>query len=403
MPETLYNFIIIRYGEIGLKSKKVRRRLEDLLLNRIIQMLQRKNISYDRIKLHPTRGRLFLYTSQITESTTELLRCFGITSVSPAFKVPSERHAICEGALKLAENLCDRNQSFAIRTKRVGQHPFTSQQISAEVGTYVLEQLRNKALYVNLTNPTYTIYIEIRDKETYIFDKRLSGVAGLPYGSQGKTISLFSGGIDSPVAAWLMMKRGCDIIPLFCDLSPFSTIAAFKRAIKGLQNLFQYSPYSQITLYCTPHGEILKKIKERIPAKLTCLFCKRTMYKVAEKLAQHLNAKAIITGENLGQVASQTLDNLMILNQATSLPVFRPLIAFEKNDTINLSRKLGLYESSIMPVPSCGAVPSYPETHGKLASILEIEKEINLEALAQEEFQALKTVQIKIPPNKESF
>jgi len=289
----------------------------------------------------------------------------------------------------------DTNQSFAIKTTRVGQHPFSSQDISVQVGAYILTNLSDRQIKVNLTNPDHTIYIEIRDKETYLFNQIIYGTGGLPYGSQGKAVSLISGGIDSPIASWLMMKRGCKIFPIFADLAPYTTSAAEDRLIQVLQRLFAYTPYKQITFYRFPHGIYLQQVKDFIPPKLTCIFCKRMMYRVAEKLALSLNAKGIVTGENLGQVASQTLDNLYVLNQAVKLPVFRPLIGFDKNETIELSKKLDIYASSIVQVPSCTAVPKYPETHGSLEDILKIEQEHDFDRISTEQFEKIE--KIKIP------
>lgn len=396
MKGDLFKFLIIRYGEIGLKSTKVRRKLENILINRITGMLQRKNIPYENIKLFPTRGRIFLYTQDLIAAVEELKKCFGIVSLSPAFQVLSDRKAIQEATLKLAKANLKMNDTFAIRTKRVGQHPFSSQDISAEAGAFILKNLAEQKISVNLSNPNHIINIEIRDKNAFLFNQIIRGISGLPYGSQGKLISLISGGIDSPIASWLMMKRGCNIIPLFCDLTPYTDDSAYKRLIQVLRNLFEYSPFKQVTLYRTSHGIILKQIKELIPPKLTCIFCKRIMYKIAEKLAERLNAKGIVTGENLGQVASQTLDNLYILNQATKIPVFRPLIGFDKTETIKLSKSLGLYSSSIIQTLSCMAVPKYPETHGILKKILEIEDENQFDKLINDVFQKIEQIKLKL-------
>jgi len=394
--KNLFTTLLIRYGEIGLKSTKVRRRLENILINRIKKMLERKNISYTSLKLLPTRGRIYLYTQDLFSSAQELKKCFGIVSFSPAFQVSSERELIREAALKLAETSLKMNDSFAIRTKRSGQHPFTSQEISADIGAFILKNLADRGISVDLTKPDQTIYIEIRDKNTYLFNKIIYGAGGLPYGSQGNLISLLSGGIDSPIATWLMMKRGCNIIPLFCDLTPFTDDSVKNRVKQVVRNLFEYSPFKQITLYCTPHGIILRKIKEFIPPKFTCIFCKRLMYKIAEKLAKRFNAKGVVTGENLGQVASQTLENLFVLNQSIKIPVFRPLIGLDKTEIIDLSRKIGLYQSSIMPATSCTAVPQYPETHGNLEKIIEIEVENKFQELVNEAFKAIREIKISI-------
>ncbi len=398
MHNELFDFLIIRYGEIGLKSKKVRRKLENTLVNRIRQVLQRKNISYEKLQLLPTRGRLFLHIKDIAKASEELRKCFGIVSFSPSFQVSSNKNEICDGALKLAESIFKDKETFAVRTKRVGKHPYSSQDISVEVGAHLLENYSDRQISVNLSKPDHTIHIEIRDAKAFIFNQIDRGLAGLPYGSQGTLVALISGGIDSPVASWLMMKRGCDIIPLYCDLNPFTTEAANERVVKGLRQLFEYSPYRKVSLYISPHGPILEKVREFIPLKLNCLFCKRIMYRIAEKLANKVKAKGIVTGENLGQVASQTLDNLYVLNQATNLPVFRPLIGFDKSEIIELSEKLGLYSSSIMKAPGCSAVPQYPETHGILEDILKIEKEHEIQELIDEGFQNIKEMKISLYP-----
>jgi thiamine biosynthesis protein ThiI len=396
MEEHLFKFLIIRYGEIGLKSTQVRRKLENMLLNRIKRMLDRKNIHFEQLKLHPTRGRIFLYTKTLDSAIQELRNCFGIVSLSPAFEVSSDPSLIQDAALMLAARYLQAEKSFAIKTKRVGQHSFSSQEISAKVGAFILERLAERNISVNLTTPDHTLYIEIRDKMAFLYNTIVSGVSGLPYGSQGKVISLFSGGIDSPVASWMMMKRGCEVIPLYCDLAPYSGEAAYQRTLKVLQKLGIYLPLKTIQLYQAPQGSILTHLKEKIPPKYTCLVCKRLMYRIAEKLASKFNAKAIITGENLGQVASQTLDNLFVLNQSVNLPIFRPIIGFDKNEIINMSKNLGFYEESTAQVPSCGAVPEYPETHGVLDELIAIEHELPIENLIDEAFKKIKKTEVNL-------
>ncbi|MHA1132552.1 MAG: tRNA sulfurtransferase [Candidatus Helarchaeota archaeon] len=252
--------------------------------------------------------------------------------------------------------------------------------MSSQVGAYLLENINDRNISVNLSNPDHTFFIEIRDKEAFLFKEVIHGVSGLPYGSQGKLISLFSGGIDSPIASWLMMKRGCDIIPLFCDLTPYNTEAAYSRAVKVLQKLSEYSPLKKLLLFRAPHGFILEQLKGVIHPKNTCLMCKRIMYRIAERLATQLNAKGIVTGENLGQVASQTLDNLFILNQSVRIPVFRPLIGFDKIEVITLSK--------------------YPETHGSLDEILALEKDVAIESLIDKAFQNIQSIELSLSNKK---
>jgi len=277
-------------------------------------------------KVWKSNGRIWIKGEIPRE---RLKKVFGIVSFSEC-----ERCALSELS-KHVLDFCERKgfsktESFAVRVRRKGTHDFTSQQKAAELGALI--QKRFKGPKVDLKHPTKEVFIEIRDDDCYIFDEVIRGAGGIPLGVEGKVVSLFSGGIDSPVATWMMMKRGCEVIPIYFDISPFADEEARRRAERVAEVLAEYQP--SFRLRVEKHGNFLNRVKNFLTPKglerYTCILCKRRMYKVAEKLAVKEGAKGLVTGENLGQVASQTLDNLSVLDGACELPVFRPLIGFDK-------------------------------------------------------------------------
>lgn len=352
---------LVRYTEIHLKSEPVRRRWEDLLVRDIKRRLD--------CKVKKERGRIWV----LDGDGDELGKIFGIHSFSP-----------CEYC-KLNEledfliDFCEKRikgNTFALRVKRVGDHQFTSKDLEKEMGAKILRMFPD--LEVDLENPDKKIFVEIRGEDCYLFDRVIKGQGGLPLGSQGKLIGLFSGGIDSPVAMWMMMKRGCEVIPIHFDISPYTDQSSLERAEEVARVLREYQPDFELSVQ--NHGDFLLKTKEVLEKKglenYTCVICKRRMYRVAEDFANKEGAFGIVTGESLGQVASQTLENLHVLDQVCSIPIYRPLIALDKIEIEGIARKIGTYEASILPAKGCEAVPKRPATKAKLSKVLEIEEEL---------------------------
>jgi thiamine biosynthesis protein ThiI len=352
---------LIRYSEIALKSEPVRRRWEDVLISNIKKVLP-------EVKIRKERGRIWLNGLVDPE---KLKKVFGIVSFSEV------EHCTLEELNSYILDFCqmtglDKAQTFALRLHRVGNHPFKSQEKTIELADLILE--RFSGLKVNLSAPKATVFVEIRDNDVYLFRDAIKGAGGIPLGVEGKLVALFSGGIDSPVAAWMMMKRGCKIIPVYTDLSSFSSPGALQRAHAVAEALKAYQPDLKLIII---KDEFLKHAKEVMRKEdlenYTCLICKRRMYRLAESIARRTGAKGIVTGESLGQVASQTLDNLFVLNSAVSIPVYRPLIGFDKVEAEKIAREIGTYERSIMPAESCKAVPYKPATKAKLDKVRKIE------------------------------
>lgn len=381
--------VLVRYGEISLKSAPVRRFMEKILIGNMKWMLNRKKIPYNSIIRE--RGRIFLKCDFPREICEALSNVFGIVSTSPVLETSSDIDEIIRLSERVAEMLIRPRESFAVRARRTGTHDYTSIDIERKVGAAILAKTSNLNTTVNLTKPDKRIFIEVREKKAYIYYEVFPGIGGLPYGSEGKIVSLFSGGIDSPVAMWLMMKRGCKVIPIYFDNSPFTDQSTLNRALSVIKIMREYATHKKFYIYVVPHGKTLENIIKLTPRKLTCILCKRALYKVATALAEREKAIGIVTGESLGQVASQTLDNLMILNEATNLPVYRPLIGLDKLEIEEIGKKIGTYKASSISVTSCRAVPEKPATTAKLDEIKSIEKIINS---IQEEINSAKKIYI---------
>ncbi len=324
---------VVRYSEIGLKSDRVRRRFEQQLMENIERQ---------------TGGKTFKRAARIIVigGSGNLDKVFGVKSFSPALEVPADIEAIARAALELYRG----EKSFAVRAQRVTKDfPLTSVEINREVGARF--QAATGAA-VDLEHPELTIGVEIIGKKAYVFREKIPGPGGLPVGVSGKVVALVSTGIDSPVAVWMAMKRGLAPILLHFDVGDRE---AFNRIVEKLNEWYPGS----LPVRIVEHVPFLEHIRSL--GRLICLACKGRMYLVAERIAKEVGAKALVTGENLGQVASQTLDNLAFLSSLISIPVLRPLIFFDKEEIVEIAKKIGTFE--LQSKHRCPFVPSHPATH----------------------------------------
>jgi len=372
--------ILVSYSEIALKSRYVRTRLEKSLAQDIENLL--KKHGYPNPKAWRLFGRIIVQGVP-DEAVNTVSKVFGVANAMPCRVVEPGFEDVIEGVVEEAKSTLMEGQGFAVRPKVVGDHSYGSQDVAIEAGSRVLDALKSRDVHVNLTSPDVTIYVEVRDKQAYIYSKVLRGVMGLPYGTQGKAVALFSGGIDSPVAAWMLMKRGVSVLPLFMDQRPFVGENYIDRAIKAHKLLSSYVPRTRFTLYSAPMGEIMQRITETHEPKYICVMCKRSMYRVAQRFAEKKGAQAIITGESLGQVASQTLMNINVLSSAISLPVLRPLIGLDKVEIEDLARTIGSYMVTAISVDGCKAVPKGPSTQSRVEKLESLEAELGLVELCE--------------------
>ncbi|MEM2933958.1 MAG: tRNA uracil 4-sulfurtransferase ThiI [Halobacteria archaeon] len=377
-----YKAVLVRYGEIGIKSERTRSRYERILIENIKAMLEFQGISYIDIKRE--WGRILISTE--LDNTREIAKAtsmvFGVTSSSPAVVIEPELESIARIASDVAAELIQDGETFGIRARRAGMHSYSSREIAIKTGDAILTRLKHRNVKVNLSNPKHEIFIEARQNNAYVFTEIYQGAGGLPLGTQEKMAALISGGIDSPVAAWLMMKRGCELIAIYFNNSPFTDETTKQRALACIAKLKQWSPGHELKTYEVPHGKNLAIFKAKA-AKLTCVLCKRMMYRIAKEIALRERALGIVTGSSLGQVASQTASNLYVENHGLDFPVYHPLIGFDKMQVADLARKIGTFEFSIQKTASCSAVPIYPVTHAKLEDALEVERQIDIPSLVK--------------------
>ena len=378
-----YDLIIVRYGEIGVKSPKVRRRFENKLISNIKKKLD--------CKIEINQGRIFLFPKNFEEANAALSKAIGVVSYSPAVSTETDFDSIEETLNKyvddlISEGLFDGTKSFAVRGRRVGTHEFTSQEMAGFCGSVIVKKT---GAPVNLSKPDFKFFVEVRENKTYIFHEKIQGIGGLPVGTQGKVIALVSGGIDSPVSAFLMMKRGCEVIVLHFNNYPY-TGGSNAKVLKIIEKLSEYAP-SKLKFLEADYGDYLKSCVEDAPVRLTCVLCKSGMYRIAEEIAKKEEALAIIDGSSLGQVASQTLPNLLATRYVTKMPVLSPLIGLDKIEIENIGKKIGTFEISILPAPGCTAVPKYPETNADLEKFLDVLEDIDFEEKVEEVVSSIKT------------
>ncbi len=379
-----HDLIIARYGEIGIKSPKIRSRFERKLVKNIKATFE--------CEVERNQGRIYIFPKDFEEGIEKLNRVFGVVSYSPATSTHANYEDIDETLGQytrnlISEGLIDENTKFAIKCRRVGTHEFTSQEMAAHCGGVV----RNVVLApVDLTNPDLTIFVEIRDDDAYIFHEKIRGPGGLPLGTQGKVVVLLSSGIDSPVAAYLMMKRGCEVIALHCNNDPFSGPKVTENFNLLVDQLNIYAKGTPIKKRVIDYGEYLTVAKQKAPEKMTCVLCKSGMYRIAEKLAVKLGADAIVDGSSVGQVASQTLSNILATRYGVDMPILSPLIGLDKEEITKIAKDIGTFDISKIDDGGCSAVPRYPETHADLERVKKAREDMNQDVEVERAFEKIR-------------
>ncbi len=382
--------VIVRYGELALKSSGIRNWYEKILMKNIAAMLDSRGIPYSQIRRE--WGRIFIESNdaRAAEAAADV---FGIVSTSPALTAEPTLENAASVCASLAQKLVREGEFFAIRARRSGNHPFSSAEIGKTCGDAVWSALEKEGKHpeVNLSYPDKEIFVEMRQNLAYVYLETFKGVGGLPLGTQGSMVVLMSGGLDSPVAAWLMMKRGVMIIPVYCNNSPYAENAARERAFDCIRQLQKWAPEHQFTTYEIPHGPNLQSFIDICNRKNTCLLCKRMMYREAYEVMKKEGASGIITGSSLGQVASQTAANMYAEIYELAIPIYHPLIAFDKTEIMDIARKIGTYEISNRPAGTCAAVPERPEVKANYDLIMLEEKKMDIETMVS---NALKTTKV---------
>jgi thiamine biosynthesis protein ThiI len=370
--------ILVRYGELALKSRHVRNRYEKTLMDNIRSMLDASGIDYD--DLSREMGRIYIHTNE-TAAVGAATRVFGVVSVSPAITCEPTLESAASAAADVGESIINENESFGIRARRSGNHEFSSRDIGVACGDAVFERVRKLNPEVDLTSPDREIMVEVRQKKGYVYTDVVNGTGGLPLGTQGKMVALVSGGIDSPVAAWLMMKRGCEVIPVYVNNEPFSDDTMRQRALECIRVLQTWAPSHPFKGYEVPNGISLDAFLSNCQRRYTCILCRRMMYCIAAGIMEKEGAFGIITGASLGQVASQTSENMMAETCGIHVPIYHPLIGLDKTEIIDIARRIGTYDASTRPAMCCTAVPEKPATAAKCGEVCSEEDNIDVEEL----------------------
>jgi thiamine biosynthesis protein ThiI len=367
--------VLIRYHEIALK-KGNRRYFTELLKNNLFSAV--KDLGVKEIRSLPARLLLTFKNEVDQETAVRRIRAvFGVANFSLVEKTDRDIDALRGRILKALAGA--RFQSFRIETQRGDKNfPFTSPEINRQLGAAVKE---HSGARVDLTHPELTVSVEILPRDAFFAFSKIPGAGGLPVGASGRLVSLISGGIDSPVAAYRMMQRGCRLIFVHFHSTPYLDKTSQEKVRQLVTHLTRHQFASR--LYLVPFGEIQRQIVASVNRSLRVILYRRMMIRIAEGIARREKAKALVTGESLGQVASQTLENLSVVEAAASLPILRPLVGMDKQEIIDQARRIGTFDiSSIADQDCCQLfVPKHPATKATVREVAVAEAELDIAAL----------------------
>ena len=367
--------ILIAVGELFLKSEGVRRLFLRKLLWNIKFFLKKEGLNFSFLQF---RDRIFLETQQIPKASKILKNIFGISWFAESFYFPDYKKDFFNFIDKNYQKYIKKEETFAIRL-RIGAG--TKNIKRDEVIERIARNIKRK---VNLDKPKKEIFVEIRQNSCFLYFKKKKGKGGLPVGSGGKALSLISGGIDSPVASYLIAKRGVEAVWVHFHSFPLVSDKSIKKVRELASNFLKYQAHLKI--YFVPFQKVQIKVKTTIEPKYRVLLYRRLMFKIAERIAKKENCQALVTGESLGQVSSQTLTNLAITTKAVKIPIIRPLIGFDKEEIIKLAKKIKTFDISIKPQEDACTlfVPRHQTAKGDIKKIKEIEKKLDVPKLIRE-------------------
>ena len=389
------NILIVRCGEVALKGMN-KPYFERMLVDRIRRNLK----AFKGVDIKRQEGLIFIRAEKdldIDAIIKETAKVFGVASISKAVEAEPELNAIGEAAVEYMMNLIETRgvQTFKVEAKRADKNfPVKSPEIGRIIGAKVL--VGCKVLKVNVHEPDVLLHVDVRSDKAYIYEGKVNGFGGLPLGTNGKGMILLSGGIDSPVAAWMMAKRGMMIEAVHFHSYPYTSPRAQEKVEDLARILSTYvGKFKMHTVNLLP---IQEQIVMNCPEEETTILVRRFMMRIAERIAEKTDCMMLITGENLGQVASQTAESLVVTDASVSKPVMRPLIAMDKTEIMDKAKEIGTYEKSIEPYEDCCTVflPKHPTTKPRLEKILESESKLDCEALIEAAVASAEIINIRV-------
>lgn len=376
-----WNELLIRYGELSLKGRN-----RSYFVRTLKRNIEAALSDLSTVRIKSERDRMFLHAKgkhDMEEAIARLPYVFGIQSFSPVAKCEATMEAIYSKALEVVGSGETEGKTFKVEIKRTDKSfPFVSNELQQKIGSHVLRNFPE--LGVQMKNPDIRLHVEIRAEGAFLTAKIYEGAGGMPVGSNGNTLLMLSGGIDSPVAGYLMMKRGVSIDAIHFESPPFTSELAKQKVIDLAEKLSTFG--ASVRLHVIPFTELQQMIVNKVPDGAMMTTTRRMMMQIADKVRAEANALGIVSGESLGQVASQTLESLTAINAVTSTPVLRPLIALDKLEIIELAKQIGTYDISIRPYEDCCTIftPSRPKTKPKLEKIAYYESFTDFEPLIEE-------------------
>ncbi|MGY0693058.1 tRNA uracil 4-sulfurtransferase ThiI [Virgibacillus sp. FSP13] len=384
-----FDHILIRYGEMALKGKNRKKFIVQLQNN-----VRRKLKEFPNVTVKRTQGRMFvLLNGEAPEPV--MAKCqevFGIQSLSLAVKVKNDEQAIKDAALyALKDN--ETVRTFKVSVKRIDKDfPIRSQEMNQVIGGYLLSN--TSGYKVDVHHPDLEIKIEIRTEATYITSSKVPGLGGLPVGTSGKTLLMLSGGIDSPVAGFLAMKRGVEIEAIHFHSPPFTSERAKQKVLDLATSLTEYG--NTVKMHIVPFTKLQQTVFREMPDGYAMTIMRRMMFRISEMVCNQESILSITTGESLGQVASQTMESMNTINEVTTIPIIRPLVAMDKNDIIKISRNINTYDISIRPYEDCCTifVPKSPKTRPRREKVNYFENQMDFTDLLEEAVEGIEVVKL---------
>ena len=381
--------VLIKYGELTTK-KDNRNFFIKILENNIKNLLNGENVDIVRDNV-----RMYVYCDNAETICKKLQKVFGIHGIVIAYKVNNNIEDVLKKSLEIMHG---DKKTFKVVTNRADKSfPIPSMEYSRRLGGLIL---KNSSFNVDVHNPDIILTVEIRNNGTFVYTDEIEGIGGYPVGVQGNGLLMLSGGIDSPVAGYLALKRGINIECLYFESPPHTSENAKNKVLKLAEKLNEYS--GNIKVHIVPFTEIQEEIYKKCPDTYMITILRRMMYRIAEKYAEKIGAKVLINGESIGQVASQTLDSIYVINNVVSMPVIRPVACLDKLEIIDLAEKIGTYETSILPFEDCCTlfVPRHPVINPKLNKCIEYEKVLNYDELID---KCIDNIEIVSNFNKNKF
>jgi len=382
----------VSVGEIALKGLN-RRYFEDKLISQLKSSL--KEVQHGRI--YKEQGKIYIESDgdDLEEIINRVKKIFGIVHISPCIRVAKDIEELKKAVIEVMRNKKEEGsvKTFKVETNRVDkQFPLKSPEVSRQMGAVILKNV--KGLSVDVNNPDIYVYVDIKG-HIYVYTDKIKGYGGLPVGTNGKGLLLLSGGIDSPVAGFLMAKRGVEISAIHFHSYPFTSERAEEKVKTIAKILSSYT--GKIKMYSVNILDIQKEINQKCPEDQMTILSRRFMMRIAEKVAIDNGIDALITGESLGQVASQTIQSLSVTNASVNLPIFRPLIGLDKTEIIEIAKDIETYETSILPYDDCCTLflPKHPVTKPRLKDIEESEKNLDVEELINKALETMTVYEIE--------